>query len=551
MPKAPTIQSREELSPEADTRGRVSVSPEDFGADVGRALGSVSGTIGLIAERQQKQKDEEDANKSLRMFNDFGTELRGHLYDPEAGMYSRKGGDALNVVRNTVEFFDKQAEISSDELENDKQKEAFRAMIDNKRKSTLDGLARYRLAQFNVFKQEMTATTVKGAVEDASNDFNNPQTIDNSKIIIRAAINANSAGRPVETIQDDIDTAISVMHESVIVNMADNNPVGANDYFKTNKGEIVSGTKKTLTELINKNTFNQKSQTKTDEIVAGGGTLTEMTDKAKKIDNPDMRDSVTQRVKTQFNAIEHSKAVERERLTQESWNDLDSQINAGASVDVLLKTANEQPTHDGRVKMREYVRKVTSGDGATTNWDAWSQLVNESVTDPKKFMSRNIFDWKSILAESEFKKLVETQSQMKKGRTVNAGTTRTKTIQNTLKDLGINSSASPGSPDAKKTTRFMRIVGESAEKLEGDLGRELTFTEFNTLMDTLVIETESEGFFFGDATFLFEVIAKDVSEVPSKDVLDIKSAFVGEHNRRPTDEELLNLYNLKLARGGP
>lgn len=555
MPRVPTIESRETLSPEADTRGTVAVSPKAFGADVGQALGTVAGTVGLVAERQQRIKDENDANKALEMFNDFGNELRGHLYDPETGMYSKKSGGAIGVVKDTVSFFDDQAEISSGELANDSQKEAFRALIDNKRKATLNGLARHQLTQFEVFKQEMTATTVKGAVEDASNDFNNPETIDNSKIIIRAAINANSKGKPAETVQDDIDTAISVMHESVIVNMADNNPVGAKDYFNTNKGEIVAGTKKTLTELINKNAFAQTSQSKTDEIIAGGGTLTEMTDKAKKINNPDMRDDVTKRVKTQFNAIEESKKIERERLTQESWNELDAQINAGAAVDVLLKTANEQPTHEGRVKMREYVQKMTSGQDAVTNWGAWSQLVNESVEDPKKFMSRNIYDWKPILAESEFKKLVDTQAQMKKGRTVNTGTTRTKAMQNTLKDLGIDFTTKKGS-DAKKTTRFMRIVGESTENMERELGRELTFEEFNGLMDNLVIEGEVEDTFFNDTKLLFEVeegedfFIVDVDEVPTKDVSDIKDFFQRKHNRQPTGEEIIDLFNFKLSKRG-
>ena len=137
-----------------------------------------------------------------------------------------------------------------------------------------------------------------------------------------------------------------------------------------------------------------------------------MTDKAKKISNPDLRDDVTKRVKVQFDAIEQSKKVERERQTEESWNELDTQIKAGAAVDVLLKTAEDQPTHEGRVKMREYIQKMTSGAGAVTNWEAWSQLTNESVEDPAKFMSRNIFDWKPILAESEFKQLVNLQSQV-------------------------------------------------------------------------------------------------------------------------------------------
>lgn len=103
-----TPQTREAATPNVDIRTRV--SPDDFGAGLGRGIVSASKSVGVIAAQKKEERSRQsfaNANARLLELDEHAAET---LQNPETGYRVSQGEDTLSRYGETLDSYDKKSQ---------------------------------------------------------------------------------------------------------------------------------------------------------------------------------------------------------------------------------------------------------------------------------------------------------------------------------------------------------------------------------------------------------------------------------------------------------
>lgn len=119
---SPGVQTRALPAPQVQ-----SVGPDMSGAQLQQ---TALGVVGQLAGQEIERADTAAIMDAEAQLSQSKLDL---MFNPENGVYARKGRDALDITNQTLPLFDKTAEAIGSKLTNPRQKEQFARIVNHQR----------------------------------------------------------------------------------------------------------------------------------------------------------------------------------------------------------------------------------------------------------------------------------------------------------------------------------------------------------------------------------------------------------------------------------
>jgi soluble lytic murein transglycosylase len=191
--------------------------------------------LGTADKIFQKSQDDADTAALIAAEAKLSDWKLNTMFNPESGVYNKKGRNALDVTNQTVAQFDEQAAAIGGELTNERQRARFNQITANQRSSLGNELNRYEFGERQRFYEETDKASLTSAAAGATAYYKDPEQIayyQNKGARVIAA-NGERLGLPREAIEQNVTEFNSGIATSVIQRMAVDDPMKAQQYFAT------------------------------------------------------------------------------------------------------------------------------------------------------------------------------------------------------------------------------------------------------------------------------------------------------------------------------
>lgn len=550
MPRIPQLTPQ--VSSQALPQARLSLRAPDNA--IGRGIQNVGQVMGQIALDEKRKADSLAVTEADRRLSEWETV---NLY-AQGGALSQKGKDAFGLPESVLPDFDTVVGDITSGLSSDDQKLAFQRMAQARRGEINRTLHRHISREREVYDQNETDAYLANSLEAAANNYTNPERVatelNRQEGVILAWADRN--GVSGEVVKSRLDGMTSKTHAAVIDRMlTDGEYKGAEEYFIANREDIQSEDAAAAEKLIRAQTLRGEAQAHADAIITNTENLGDALKQARTIEDPELRDSVTERVKSRFT---EAKAIEAEQDRQAKEQAF-ATVEETGSVDAIPVSVWDGLDSDTKRSLEIRSRQVRSGIEPVTDWETYYELKSQAAESPKEFAERDLLKHRPELSDSEFKELAGVQTAMKAGRgksdTVLQGyRTANQIVNDTLDSVGIDASADPGSDDAKRVAEFKRTVDAQIIALQTQTGKEATTEDVQRIVDQLVIRGEviGGGLLHDPDKFRFEVApgetfrVTDIDDVPQDERQKIEEAL-RRRNMNITESAILTLFNAKVG----
>ncbi len=557
MPTVPRYDSQVEQKALPNVRVETRVPEEAFGGgpsfdgviQQSQRLASQSGQI------FQQQKEKADDLATIEYQTKLSSKKQELFWDPKSGAFGRKGKDALGAREEYGTQFDKYA----DDLEKGLGSEDQRAMakkIRMKERLDLDGqIERHTFGEVQTFQEQ----TVKAGVATARNDgvlnYADPGKINNSVRLQEALIYQNAAGKPAALVQLEIQDARSKTHSEVVNRMlANGQDLTAKAHFEKNRDMFTGEDAEHLEKALKEGSLRGESQRQSDAILARTSDMPTAMAKAKAIQDPQVRDAVSERLKSEFGIKKQAQDQRVENLHRLATDIIDKTGN----VDKIPPTTWSQFSLSERSQLKSYAKMRREGTEPETDWNDYYGLKMMASTPAGKddFKNMNLLVYRNKMADSEFKEITNLQTGLRNGdekatKTLDGFQTDQQIVNDSLLSAGIDATPKPDSNEAPKVANFRRQVDIQVRQIQERTGKKATNEEVQGVVDNLMVKGVTEkGWFWDTKKRAFEVGAGEKLEVNIKDIPKADRAKIEDALKRRniavTEEKILEVYSRKL-----
>lgn len=225
-----------------------------------------------MLERMQQERENADTAALLdadRKLNDWKSST---LFDPEKGVYARKGQNALDVTNQTLPEYDKQVEQIMGGLTSEQQKARFKIVADRQRESLNGELNRYEYGERQAWYDASDDASLKGAIGDAALYYNDPNKVTGylNKGLSVIEAQGRRKGLPAEAVDQSKASFTSGMHTTVISRMLDTDPMQAMSYFAGNRGSMTADDLVKVSKVIEPMVQRQVGTDIANSLLSGG-----------------------------------------------------------------------------------------------------------------------------------------------------------------------------------------------------------------------------------------------------------------------------------------
>lgn len=220
----PSVQTRALGAPQVRAQP-VDTSLNDLGQQV----------LSAGAKIAQKSAEDADTAALIAAESQLSDWKLRTMFDPQAGVYSRKGQNALDITNQTLPQFDEQAGKIGATLTNDRQRARWQQLVSSQRNSLNAELNRYEFGERERYYDEADKASLSSAAAGATAYYNDPGQIayyQNKGASIVLA-NGRRKGLPPEAIDQNMQAFNSSLSMSVIERMAVDDPLRAQQYYAT------------------------------------------------------------------------------------------------------------------------------------------------------------------------------------------------------------------------------------------------------------------------------------------------------------------------------
>jgi len=572
MPKVQTYRQQQPTAPRPNVRrGGVAIPqveapvirnvPSGGGAaQFGETLARVGQDIATDQMRQreeewQNEKQRQDDIRILHADRQLAEWENTVLDDPRNGVLLRKGENAFGLIGQVSEEFEKRVDTVYEGLSNQEQKDAFMRLAHTRRQNVVDRVTRHESAEFQKFGQAETEAYILNAQQAAVANFDDPTRVGTEleRIRMRLRIHGEDYGLPAEESQRRMDAAVSATHVGVIDRMlANGQDINARTYFRIRKAEILGQDLARVESSLQEGSLRGQSQRFADTILAQFESHADALDAARKIEEPELRDLVTQRVDAEWRLRKQLEREERERTLLQAKDALDRTMTDMLNLidrrrpvfarDVVPPSVWNQLTSSERNALESYNRQYQEKGRIDTDMPRWLMLMDEANVDPSGFAERDLGLEIHRIEDTDLKELKRLQNNIREGKQKEADTqlddfrTETQIINNTLGQMGIDAGLKENHATA---SRVHQMVGERAGALARATGKPPTNEDIQAIADDIVATSYTvDGWIWDTEKPLVQVTIRDI---PREDRRQIEAAL-REANRVVTDEAVVDLY---------
>jgi hypothetical protein len=497
------------------TRGRNAQMTGNAIAGFGDTITRAGSVLGQIAQAEQQRADEVallDADNKLSAWE------RTRLYDPNGGALATKGRDSFGLPESVAGEFEQAAGEIEKGLGTDRQRRAFQRVKGNRSAQIDLTLRRHVLGEMQAYEAGELKAFVDNSLSDMAANATDPRRagFELAKAVDAVQRSGPRLGLGPEQIEAQVGAIRTKGHVGVIESLiSQGQPGAARAYFEEAKEQINGDAITRVEKVLREGTIRKQSQTLVDKIVAEGGTLTEQRNKAKAIDDPDVRDSVTQR-------LEHE-AVVRERADREANENLLRGVYAvveesGGDVSVVEPALWAQLDAKDLAGIRAYARGIAKGEPVETDLETYYALMNRAVSTNKGFLTENLLRYKGKLSEGDFQQMANLQRSLRENAigaaaegernknklVVDEFMSKTQVFDDRLTAYGIDPNPKAGTPEAKSVAQLRGMLDRQVRSLSGgETGKTATNDEYREMLDGLLssqVTVRKEGSWMGAFT---------------------------------------------------
>lgn len=193
---------------------------------------------GVAGQLYQKSRDDADTAALIDAESKLANWKLDTMFNPEKGVYARKGKNALDITNQTLPRFDETANQIAGSLTSDRQKARFQQIAASQRQSLNGELNRYEFGERERFYDETDQASLNSAAAGATAYYKDPQQIAyyQNKAARVIAANGERKGLPLEAVNQKLQAFNSNVSMSVIGRMAVDDPLQAQQYYAASAG---------------------------------------------------------------------------------------------------------------------------------------------------------------------------------------------------------------------------------------------------------------------------------------------------------------------------
>lgn len=371
-----------------------------------------------------------------------------------------------------------------------------------------------------------------------------------------------------------VEAQVAGVRSAVIVGsierlLALDNVAGAKAYFDEGKGQIQGEALARVEKALEEGTLRGAAQTQSDAIVQAGGTFAEQREKARAIEDPKIRDAVTDRIEHEHDVKVRVDREQGETRLTDAFHVLD-RLGPNADVTKIAPAVWAQLDGGEMAALQNFAAARRKGEPITTDYTVWAARMNEAGTNPEAFAKRNLLKDRADLDDGNYEGLVHLQLQIRNAATsagaaaaakaaavvVDGYRTNQQIINDSLELYGINGNAKPGTPDAKAAAQLQLLLDTRVQEHMASTGKKPTNQDVQDMVDGLLAAKDTtpgswwalvSPFKYDLATREHRLIDTQIGDIPAADRAQIEAALKGA-GRPISDATVLRLYLEHRAR---
>lgn len=374
MPRVPEYNS-----PQVERAGYQPVyqsgraNADAFGAGIAEGIqrvgGAVAGGSDTLANVALQQQADDNARISKDLDNQLAAKLRDYFFG-EDGFYNYKGEEAIARGARVASDVEKiRSEVAAG-ITNDRVRKNYDLISASRINQDLETSSRHVMTQRQVANTATSEVRIKEAIDDAAVGWTDPKILSRSQTIIDNEIAdlAELNGWSPEVQASKAQEGRTAMYSAAIVSAIKADQVGqARKIFDRYKTYIDGPERADIEKSLRAEGKLGEAQKATDDIISAGGTFSEQLAAARRIKDPDLRQSVEAMVGNRqseqgqlYNLERLLNTAERQREVQ---NHTDNIASSGASPEEMLAAARtiEDPEIRDNVE-REVKNRISEAD---------------------------------------------------------------------------------------------------------------------------------------------------------------------------------------------
>ncbi|MGK9045823.1 hypothetical protein KXR63_00485 [Stutzerimonas chloritidismutans] len=202
------------------------------------------------------------------------------FFDPESGVYTRKGSAALDITNQTLGQFEKQQAKVGETLKNERQRARYNDLVMRRRQSLSGDLNRYEYREREQYYDDVDRGQIETSMQGAALNYNDPEKIAyyQNKMAAVLQSQAQRKGLPVEMQQAMLLKANSGMSSAVISRMVDDDPYKAKSYFQTAQEGMTAEDQVQISRLIDREIKSREIEARQMQAIARAELSTRVSD---------------------------------------------------------------------------------------------------------------------------------------------------------------------------------------------------------------------------------------------------------------------------------
>ena len=176
------------------------------------------------------------------------------FFDPQNGVYAKKGEAALDITNQTIGQFEKQQEQVAKTLKNERQRARYAEIVMRRRQSLNNDLNRYEYREREQYYDDVDRGQLETSMQGAALNYNDPEKIAHYQNKMEAVLKAQAErkGLPAEMQQANLLKANSGMASAVISRMVNDDPYKAKSYFQSAQDQMTAEDQVQISRLIDR-----------------------------------------------------------------------------------------------------------------------------------------------------------------------------------------------------------------------------------------------------------------------------------------------------------
>lgn len=237
MARVPDYSARQVGIRPVGAQGFSMRAPDSSG--LGQGIAQAESGVMRYVEQERERADTAavlDADRKLTEWQNTA------FFDPERGVYTRKGSNALDVTNQTLQEFDAQQQQIAGGLKTESQRARYQEVVMRRRDSLTGDLNRYEFQERQRYYDQVDEGQIETSLQSAALNYNDPDKIAyyQNKMAAVLQSTAQRKGLPAEAAQAELLKYNSAMSSAVINRMTNDDPYKAREYFKQAEGTMTA-----------------------------------------------------------------------------------------------------------------------------------------------------------------------------------------------------------------------------------------------------------------------------------------------------------------------